>query len=279
MGRIKTKNTGDGEVKIALNEIGRIRTGIKAKNSSGKEYPKAIDYFKIDSIYKDSILKVLEIEKEEDLKQLDICFFSEDTDRVCNEEHELRDGSGARVLYGDGEAYHHWNAETNQWDTYDATDPAQKEYIDTLEQFYIGKGSKGIQSALTIKFLIIKFQEVLGYFQYYTKASKASIDNIIGPFDLVKKSAGMVSMIPFRLSISMHTSQLAHNIDGKQVKPKYPVVRMDPMIGQESTNQIRQLVQNNVAITGLLTSENVAEEYQSLMMQNDIKQIGGGNEE
>ncbi len=244
-GRIKTTKTPSKSAN-SLPEIGKIKTGIKAKTATGTEYPKAIDYFRPTGNFAAEFTKIF----GEKPKQIHIAFISDNIQEVCNEQFECWD-KGKRFGYGDGETFTVW-------------DSTKKAYIDGLLATDQKVRSLKWDRTLTLRFVILKMQGILGYWTYQTKAKEVTIPSIVKSFDLVREKAGTIIGFPFNLMV-----EFAKSYSPGEAK-QYPVVKLVPHFTEDTIEQVRAYVEAGGAMNRLTTKM-----IESGTLAQSL-QIGGG---
>lgn len=245
----------NGRIKVAkaqnnastLPEIGKIKTGIKAQTSGGKEYPKAIDYFRPTGNFANQFTALF----GEKPKSLQVAFVSNNISEVCNEQFESWD-KGKRFGYGDGE-------------TFTVFDGVTGKYVE-------GVGAKDKRVAalkwertLTLRFVLLKMTGVLGYWSWTTKAKEVSIPSITKSFDLVMDKAGSIIGFPFELTIEMKKSYTPGEAR------TYPVVSLIPSFGDENMEAVRNYIEAGGSMNRLTTKMITANEI------SEVKVLEIGN--
>jgi len=217
----------NGRIKVAkaqnnassLPEIGKIKTGIKAKTASGTEYPKAIDYFRPTGNFANQFIKLF----GEKPKELQITFISNDIKEVCNEQFESWE-KGKRYGWGDGETFTVFNATTGK---YENDIPAADKRVKALKW----------ERTLTLRFVLLKMTGVLGYWSWSTKAKEVSIPSITKSFDLVMEKTGSIIGFPFNFTIEMKKSYTPGEAK------TYPVVSLIPSFTEENMEAVRNYIE------------------------------------
>ena len=221
--------------------IGRIRCGEKRKsNSTGKEYPVSLDYFKATGDYAAKFEEVYPGKPD----TIQVIFISDDDSQSCFEQWDGRDPEGRKAGYGDGENWYIFNPGTNQYDH-------------TKDQELVKKVSEERQikwkPVLTLNFLIPKIRGVFGIWQFQTSGDKSSTIAITSVYDEIKAQAGTVVNVPFDLTVK----KVKSNKPGS--KSVYPVVNLIPNISHENMEQLRQFMSHGIDVKriGILTEENL----------------------
>lgn len=226
-----------GRIKVAkaqnnastLPEIGKIKIGIKAMSQGGKEYPKAIDYFRPTGNFANEFTKLF----GEKPKSLHIAFISDNLNEVCNEQFESW-VSGKRYGYGNGESFIIWDKEEAKY-IFDvpATDPRVK--------------ALKWDRTLTLRFVLLKMKGILGYWTFTTKAKEVTIPSIIKSFDLVRERAGTIIGFPFNLMVDLKKSYSPGEAR------TYPAVSLIPNFTEESIEAVRAYVESGGEMSRITT--------------------------
>jgi len=246
-GRIKAAKAQNNA--STLPEIGKIKTGIKAKTAAGVEYPKAIDYFRPTGNFANQFTALF----GDKPKSLQVAFVSNNINEVCNEQFESWD-KGKRYGYGDGEVFTVFDNATGK---YIENVPATDKRVKSLKW----------DRTLTLRFVLLKMTGVLGYWSWTTKAKEVSIPSITKSFDLVMDKAGSIIGFPFEMTIEMKKSYTPGETR------TYPVVSLIPSFGDENMEAVRNYIEAggnlNRITTKMIESGAVAAEPK-------ILEIGGG---
>jgi len=218
--------------------IGKIKIGEKKTTAEGKEYPSALDYFRVpdECKFKDLFKKAY----GDKPKKLKVVFVSDNIDEVCAERYECWD-KGKRWGWGDGEHF----------EVYDGKDYIQ---VDKVKAHELTKGKKW-ETFLTLRFVLPEIPGVLGQWQFDTKGAKVTIPSIVSSFDFVRERANTIVAIPFELVVEPtkgYSPGAARN---------YPVVKLVPNISDESIQKVREWIgagksMSDVA-TLVLTEKNI----------------------
>jgi hypothetical protein len=246
-----------GRIKVAkavnnastLPEIGKIKTGIKAKSGTGVEYPKAIDYFRPTGNFANQFTALF----GDKPKSLQVAFVSNNINEVCNEEFQSWD-KGKRYGYGDGETFTIFNPTTGK---YDGDIPATDKRVKALKW----------DRTLTLRFVLLKMTGVLGYWSWTTKAKEVSIPSITKSFDMVMDKAGSIIGFPFEMTIEMKKSYTPGETR------TYPVVSLIPSFGDENMEAVRNYIEAGGNLNRITTRM-----IESGAVGNDVKvlEIGEG---
>lgn len=244
-----------------LPEVGKVKIGEKAISSkTGKEYPKALDYFIGYGKYKSSFDNAF----GEKPQTIQIIFISDDPSYSCNEYYELRNSKGDVFGKGDGENFQIWNKDKKQYVEcsikkipslmYDA----EQKCNDNVD----AKNQTKWKVKLTLRFLIVKIPNILGHWSLLTGGEASSIKQIRDTFDFVQNRAGTVTRILFDLNVSKHNSQKPDD------PSSYPVLSLIPNMSDENLlllGKVREQIRFNEI--NYLTNENL------LQLTQNQKQI------
>ena len=207
-GRIKRQEPKE---RLRFPKIGNIRCGMKV-TKNGRTYPTSTDYFigtgKYEKFFNDAYGDKPSV--------IQVVFLDDKPNLVCDERLELRDNEGKLVAYGDGLEFMVFNPKTEKYEPFLLE--AHPEMLERIAEKNKGKW----KTTLTLKFLVPKISNVIGYWELKTNAEASSIPEITGVFDEVLTNKGFIRGILFDLSVTMHTS----NKPG--VKSKYPVISLVP---------------------------------------------------
>ncbi len=244
-GRIKTNQSQKEEVvephkKQALSKAGSVRTGTKAVNQNGHEYPVSTDYFVITSKSKfDAFVRAKYGEKP---TQLPILFYSDDFNDCCSERLEIRDKSGRLFAFGDGETFGVYSEKTK--DFIRITTEKRPNIMDEVRAYLCenvtNEQAKSIKwtQILTLRF-IIKDIPIIGYWELTTKGLKTSIPNLRDRFDQCLELFGTVRWFPFLLTVTKVKSNKPG--DSRQ----YPITDLIPALSIETGLKIAAHIQES----------------------------------
>lgn len=220
-GRIKNR---EEKPRLPIPETGsNLHIGEKALSASGKEYPRALDYFKASGKYA-SLFHNAYGEKP---TLIQIVFPSDDASLCCNEYWELRDSGGKLVSEGDGEEFKVWSTKDKTYKILSVAD--YPNLMDMVKSKYPG-GEWRITLKLT--FIIPKVRGVMGTWSLTTKGSASSIPQVRDAYDQMLEHQGKVAGVVFDLSVKIHKS----NKPGDS--SKYPVLSM---VANESLENLEML--------------------------------------
>lgn len=222
-------------VKLPL--LGRIKVGVKqTSQKTGKEFPTSIDWFRADGKYAETFHQVYGPKPN----RIQIVFFSNRVEDVCSESYVVRDSGGRLLAEGDGESWRAWSAQKKEY-------VFGKASIEEVEKKY---GSKAAVS-LTLRFLLPKIPSVFGLWSFTTKGAKSSIPAIRDTFDQVLEMAGVVTNIPFDLTVE----KVKSNKPG--AASVFPVVTLIPNVSQENLDLLAGYVQAGQKLRGVLTDAKI----------------------
>lgn len=194
---------------LDLPEVGRLHIGMKSE----KGYPMSIDWFRATGKYSQLFVAAL----GERPQTIQVIFPDDDPGKVCREEYEYRDNSGALVARGDGRVFEIWDGK--RYAPYPVS-----EYPDIMDQVTARnptkRGAENWDVRLTLRFIIPAVRGVVGVWQFSTKGRASSVKNIRDSFDGVQMMRGTVTQTVFDLSVEFAKS----NKPG--VNSRYPVVSL-----------------------------------------------------
>jgi len=213
--------------------IGKLKVGEK----TDKGFPTSVDYFIIDSDYKDLVTK----KYGDRPKILNIVFPFDDVEDNLNEMYRMYVKSGLQC-YGDGETNHVASTEGGMVEEFDKCPCFQLNPDDDTKQKCF--------PSIIMSFIITGIG-VTGVWHFTTKAV-FSRSNIRGTMEMVKATTGRLAGIPFYLRVEMQDSTIANN------PHKFPVVSIDCAMNLEA------LMQQNLQIdTSAETKKLMAEGYKN----------------
>ena len=232
-------NTAHGQ-KQQLPEIGRITIGEKVKNGA-IEYPKAVDYFKLNTIQK-AVEGRFNEKYGEKPNLLPIFFTTNDFANHCIERLTLRNSAGQLVAWGDGENFQSFNMKSGKYVPVNIVDhpdfPARK-----LAEVRTGLTAKQTASVDWSHELILRFCikdiPAMGYFQFQSKAAKTTIPALTSMIDGCMESLGMFAFMQFNMSVKFAES------NNPGAKKKYPVVSIVPAFSMEVGLKLAAFMQEN----------------------------------
>ncbi len=240
-GRISQRK--DESTASTLPEIGKIKIGEKKKNSSGVEYPSALDYFRATGNFANEFTTIY----GQKPTKLSVVFITYNLQEVCNERYESW-VKGKRWGWGDGEIFTVWDSEV-------------KKYIDNIP----AKDARVVKLKwdimLTLRFVLLEMKGIMGYWTFQTKAKATTIPSVVKAFDFVKDKAGTIIGFPFNLIVEKKTGYSPED-------PKsYPVVSLVPNFSQESIEMVSQYLAAGGEVNKLTTT--MIQQKQVLQIENN----------
>lgn len=223
-GRIATRKEDGG---TTLPEIGKLKIGVKAVSSGGKEYPKAIDYFRPTGTFAGEFIKKFG-EKPRELK---VVFLSNEVSEVCNQRFECWEG-GKRWGWGDGENFTVWDKEAPAGAGKKGAYRSGLAKTDSLV-----KSAGKWEEMLTLRFVLLELPGIMGVWSFQTKAKAVTIPSIVKAFDFVKEKAGTIIGFPFSLTVEM-----AKGYNPGDPKA-YPIVSLVPNFTETTIEMVQKYVE------------------------------------
>ncbi len=230
-----------------LPEIGKIKIGEKAKTANGKEYPKAIDYFRPTGTFANEFTKLF----GDKPKKLNIAFISDDINEVCNQRFECWT-DGKRWGYGDGEKFTVYNSNL-------------KGYVSDLTAADVRVKSLKWDEMLTLRFVILEMTGIMGYWRFETKAKAVTIPSIIKSFDFVKDRAGSIIGFPFSLIVEKKTGYSPGEARS------YPAVTLVPNFTQDSLEMVREYIEMGGEMNRVTTKMIAQEQIMHLLPKETLQ--------
>lgn len=222
-----------------LPEIGRLHIGKKQMGQNGREYPVSVDYFIPSGKYAGLFAQALGDKPQ----TIQIVFYSDVAETVCNERYTYRDNSGALVARGDGKVFEIWNGE--KYAPYSV-----EKYPDIME--YVAKkvptkrGMDNWDVELTLRFLIPAIRGVVGIWSLTTKGAASSVKNLRDSFDAVQAMRTTVTTSVFDLSVHFHKSNKPNQ------NSRYPVLEL--VCNDNRIPQIQEMLKPENSTKQLLLS-------------------------
>lgn len=211
---------GDSPQNLKLPRVGLIKTGIM----NGK-YPKSLDYFIATGKYK----TIFEDYYPGKPKTVQIVFWEDDPESMCDERYEYRTSSGRLFAFGNGHTFSVWSEKKGTYVILNTDDrPFLMEEVDKK-----ANNGKGWEIILTIRFILPKIKTIAGYWQYTTKGSKSTIPAIRDTFDAMLQSRGSIRGVIFDLNVEFAKSQKPG------VNSRYPVVSLIPNQSKENVEIVK----------------------------------------
>lgn len=232
--------------------VGKIKIGEKRLSPSGKEYPAALDYFRVDAPAQ--YARLFTEAYGERPQKLEIIFISDDPAHACSVQYELRGDKGGLFAKGDGETFAVWSGD--KWVFSTLAEILEK--YGSLETFktksaQFCNSKTGWKVRLTMRFMIPRIKGLIAEWQLSTSGIASSIGQITGAFDQVKEAAGTVINLPFDLSVEMAKG------DRHGSASRFPVLKLIPNATFENLKLLREHVERGFAPwkLGILTDEKI----------------------
>lgn len=207
--------------------VGRIKVGEKRKTADGsKEYPASLDYFRPDGKYIDKFTEAF----GEKPVRIPVVFVSDNYKDSCSQYFAAWE-KGKCYGEGDGETFKVWDASAGQKDSKGNPTGAYVENLPKTDPRV--KAIKTWAEYMKLRVVIPAIKDVLGVWEFTTKASKSTIPNIISTFDFIQSRAGTIIGFPFDLVVTK-----AQGYNPGQPK-NYPVVSLIPNRGEENIVAIK----------------------------------------
>ena len=231
-GRIKRPEKVEA---FKMPRVGMIKTGYKDERG----YPRSCDHFLASGKYK----ALFDNAYPNKPNTLQIVFWEDNYETMCNERYEYRDNEGKLFASGDGEEFDVWNGE--KYVQYLISDhPNLMEDLHKKQ-----RNKKGWEVILTLRFFLPKVKDIAGYWEYSTKGEASTIPAIRDTFDLMMESRGSVRGVIFDLNVIFAKSQKPG------VKSRYPVVSLIPNQSKDNIEAVKGAMLN-VSQTPLLGDGN-----------------------
>lgn len=222
--------------KTKLPLIGNLRVGMKNE----KGYPISLDHFIATGDY----ASYFKEEFGEKPTKVQIIFLSDDNVQSCLEEWDGRDPKGKRAGYGNGETFHIYDEQFEDYIEMDNKDTINKQ---TKEKKITWK------ILLTLHFVIPKIKGVFGLWRFQTRGDKSSIATIVSTFDEIKNNVGTIVNIPFDLVVKKVKSQTPGGVK------VFPVVSLVPNLSTNNLDIVRNYLESGMDFKriGVLTDEKI----------------------
>ena len=137
--------------RLPLPVIGKVKVGELATSSTGKTYPRSLDYFVASGKYAELFKRAY----GDKPSTIQIVFLNDDAELCCKEFYELRDTAGKLVSEGDGETFKVWSDKTKAY-----TFLSTNDYPDLMNMI-AGKYPKcEWKITLTLNFIIPKVRRL-----------------------------------------------------------------------------------------------------------------------
>lgn len=233
--------------------IGKLKCGEKVMGGNGKEYARSLDHFKATGSYASYFNDAF----PEPTNIIPIIFITDDVAFSCPERYELRDSKGKLFGRSNGSVYEIWSRDKGEYVTINQAEMPDVKQISAKK----ADSRKGWERVLTLRFVIPKIRGIMGVWEFSTKADKASIDNIVGTFDLTQQQAGTVQRILFDLKVEKVTSQKPDEAS------TYPIFRLIPNMSEQNMMKLNTYLQDGGTIKGIpMLTDEVMEER--LLLEN-----------
>lgn len=217
-GRIKRPESNR---QMQLPRVGMIKTGFKNE----KGFPQSTDYFLATGKYKSLFDKAYPNKPQ----TIQVVFWDDDPELMCNERFEYRDSQGKLYAYGDGEAFEVWNSKQEQYQLMLVSDVP-----DLMDQIHNKlKSKQGWSVILTLRFVLPKVKGIAGYWEFSTKGEASTIPAIRDTFDTMLATRGFVRGIIFDLNVQFAKSQKPG------IGSRYPVVNLVPNQSEENIESLK----------------------------------------
>lgn len=221
-GRIKRPENNSA---IKLPRVGMVKTGFK--NERG--YPQSTDYFLATGKYKTLFEKAYPGKPS----TLQIVFWDDNPEIMCEERYEYRDSQGKLYASGDGETFKVWSANDSKYLEYTIDD-----HPDIMQKVHSKVNYKDWSIILTLRFMLPKVRDIAGFWSFSTKGKASTIPAIRDTFDAMMESRGSVRGVIFDLNVAFAKSQKP----GKA--SRYPVVTLVPNQSQENIEALKGSIMN-----------------------------------
>lgn len=211
--------------RLPLPVIGKVKVGELATSSTGKTYPRSLDYFVASGKYAELFKRAY----GDKPSTIQIVFLNDDAELCCKEFYELRDTAGKLVSEGDGETFKVWSDKTKAY-----TFLSTNDYPDLMNMI-AGKYPKcEWKITLTLNFIIPKVRGIMGLWSFSTKGSASTIPQVRDTFDAMLEQNGHASGVIFDLSVKMHKSNKPND------SSRYPVVSLVPNESEENLRMVKE---------------------------------------
>lgn len=160
--------------------LGKIRLGLKVKNSKGVEYPKEVDYF----VVPQEVARVYGDQPQE----LDVMLPLEDPGAVFPQKLAKFGSSKGLTCHGDGVQAERWNPEEKKWEA--RACPCEDRKTD--------ENPKGSCSEMAHLMVILPKINMGGVYQVTTRSYNSVVD-INSGLDYLKALVGRVALVPLKL--------------------------------------------------------------------------------
>lgn len=224
--------------------IGKIKVG-ETIEKDGRQIPKSLDYFKATS---DNAFNVQCFDNLYPKKNcLPIWFAGDDDDFNSDHRFEIRNHQGKVYAYGDGFNFYVSNGKEMRYIDFDTISKKYgnpESFMQKTEAYLsTSRYQASFSEVLTLRFVIAQIP-VMGVWQLQTKASKSSIDQILGNYDQIKSlNGGTLKNIPFFLNVKKVVGNTA-----MKYNRSYPVLSLTPFLSQEAEKNINIIESNKISL-------------------------------
>lgn len=205
---------------IKLPRVGFIKTGFKNE----KGFPQSTNYFIATGKYK----SLFENAYPGKTNTIQIVFWNDNPEMMCEERYEYRDSKGKLYAKGDGENFKVWNEKQEKYLDYSIED-----YPKIMERVHTTVNAKGWDIILTLRFMLPKVREIAGFWEYSTKGKESTIPAVRDTFDSMLLARGSVKGVIFDLNVEFAKSQKPG------VGSRYPVVTLVPNQSKENIEAVK----------------------------------------
>lgn len=208
-----------------LPRIGKVKTGYKDE----RNYPKSTDYFLATGKYQSLFDKYYPNKPQ----TIQVVFWDDNPELMCEERYEYRDSKGKLYASGDGETFNVWNSSKEKYEEY-----TTNEHPDIMEKVHQKVNYKDWSITLTLRFLLPKIKDIVGYWEYSTKGVASTIPAIRDTFDAMLNARGSIRGVIFDLNVQFAKS----NKPG--ITSRYPVVTLVPNQSESNIESLKGSMMN-----------------------------------
>lgn len=234
-------------LRLGINELGRIKTGGSTPAKNGGKIPHKLDHFVAAGKYQAAFERAY----PEKPSTIHILFPDDDEAQVCCQEIEFRCGN-ALVGRSNGFEYEIWSKKQGKLVDFEAH-PSDADALANLDIWKAQWPGLVQKETLTMRFILINVQNILGYWQFQTAGSLSSIPNLVSAFDTAKGLCGgrkeLFTRIPFDLNLAQHKSQKPGS------NSVYNVLTMAANATEDSINRAGNWLDSGKKLQHLLTDE------------------------
>jgi hypothetical protein len=210
---------------LQLPRVGMIKTGFKNE----KGFPQSTDYFIATGKYSELFNR----EYPNKPSTIQVVFWDDDPETMCQERFEYRDAQGKLYASGDGENFKVWNSTEKKYQDMNIVDVPN-----LMEQIHKKVNYKGWSVILTLRFLLPKVKDIAGFWEFNTKGEASTIPAIRDMFDAMLMQRGSVRGVIFDLNVVFAKSQKPG------VGSRYPVVNLVPNQSKENIQALKGSMMN-----------------------------------